>query len=82
MNLVATDVLHWPAQYADVEHWLQGLQQLEQGLFIPLLAALRRGELASLQIYPCNGRCFATSRARQRQFWQRSRPFERLCRDD
>jgi hypothetical protein len=82
MNLLASDALQWPAQYGDVEHWLQGLQQLEQGWFVPLLAALRRGELASLHIYPGNGRGHVSSRALQRHFWKRSRPFEVLCRDD
>lgn len=81
VNLVATDALQWPAQYADVDHWLHGLQQLEQHWFAPLRAALRRGELASLRIYPCNGRSYLTSRALQRHFWRRRRPFEALCRD-
>lgn len=80
-NLVVSDVLQWPAQYADVEHWLQGLQQLEQQWFVPLLAALQRGELASLRIYPCNGHSYTTSRARQRHFWKPGRPFENVCRD-
>lgn len=82
MNLLVSDALQWPAQYGDVEHWLQGLQQLEQEWFVPLLAALRRGELASLHIFPGNGRGYVSSRALLRQFWKRSRPFEVLCRDD
>ena len=82
VNLVASDALQWPAQYGDVEHWLQGLQLLEQDWFVPLLAALRRGELASLRIYPCNGRSYVTSRVQQRHFWKRNRPFEAMCHDD
>lgn len=82
VNLVACDALQWPTQYGDVEHWLEGLQQLEQGWFVPLLAALQRGELASLAIYPCNGRSYVTSRAQQRQFWKRNQPFEATCSED
>ena len=80
VNLVVSDALHWPVQYGDVEHWLQVLQQLEQDWCGPLLAALRRGELASLSIYPGNGRRYTTSRALLRQFWKRDRPFEAVCR--
>lgn len=82
VNLVVSDALHWPAQYADVEHWLRGLQQLEQGWFAPLLDALRRGDVASLRIFPCNGRSHVTSRVQQRHFWKRNRPFEAVCCDD
>ena len=80
VNLLVSDVLQWPAQYGDVERWLDGLQQLEQAWFVPLLAALRRGDLASLRIYPCNGHSHVTSRSQQRQFWKRDRPFEVVCR--
>jgi hypothetical protein len=82
VNLVASDALYWPARYGDAEHWLQGLQQLEQGWFVPLLAALRHGKLASLQIYPGNGHSYITSRVQQHHFWKRIRPFEDVCRDD
>ena len=82
VNLVVSDALQWSARYDDLEHWRHGLQQLEQGWFVPLLAALRRGELASLRIYPCNGHSYVTSRVQQRHFWKRSRPFEDVCRDD
>jgi hypothetical protein len=80
VNLVVNDVLQWPAQYGDVEHWLDCLQQLEEGWFSPLLTALRRGELASLTVYPCNKRRFTSSRAQQRCFWKTVQPFETECR--
>lgn len=79
VNLLVSDVLQWPAQYGDVEAWLDGLQQLEQAWFAPLLVALRRGDLASLRIYPCNGRSHVTSRFQLRQFWKRDRPYEVVC---
>lgn len=82
LSLVVSDVLDGPAQHADIESWIAALRQLEQHWFEPLLAAIGRGELASLDINPCNGHRYLTGRNQQRGFWRRSRFFEDVCEHD
>lgn len=75
--LLVLDTLAWPAHYNDVEGWLAQLGQLETTWFAPLLAALSAGRIGSLVIEPCAGRRVLTTRAQQRGFWKRTRPFEK-----
>jgi len=79
VTLVLNDALTSAVRYADVEHWLEALRGLEKYWFVPLLAALRRGDLSSLEIDPCNGTRFMVNKYRQHCFWKRDRPFEILC---
>jgi hypothetical protein len=81
-SLVVNDVLDGLAQYGDVENWVDTLLQLEQHWFVPLLAAVKRGDLDLLDIYPGNGHRYRTNRKQQRGFWKRSRYFEDVCRHD
>jgi hypothetical protein len=78
-TLLVDDRLEWPMHYGDIEAWLEGLQLLEAGWFVPLLAALRRGTLASLEIHPCNGLCFHVTGGNLRRFWKPLRAFETAC---
>ena len=78
-SLVVNDVLESLTQYGDIENWVDTLQQLEQHWFAPLLAAVKSGVLDSLEILPCNGQRYLTSRKQQRAFWKRSRHFEDVC---
>jgi hypothetical protein len=82
LSLLVADELERPALYGEVDRWLERLLQLEQDCFVPLLEALRQGELASLAIYPCNGKRFHITRRQLRNFWKRDRPFELLCQHD
>ncbi|MGB5180109.1 MAG: hypothetical protein WBP44_15440 [Gammaproteobacteria bacterium] len=82
LSLLVADELERPARYGEVDRWLERLLQLEQHCFVPLLRALRQGELASLAIYPCNGKCFHITRRLLHGFWKRDRPFESVCRHD
>lgn len=79
LTLVVNELLDRPAQYGDVDSWVNALRQLEQHWFAPLLAAIGGGALSSLDIYPCNGHRYMTSRQQQRHFWKRNRPFEAMC---
>jgi hypothetical protein len=81
-TLVVNDVLEGPKQYGDIESWLDGLLQLEQHWFTPLLAAIRSGSLDALEIRPCNGCRYFTNRKQQRAFWKRQRFFEDVCAHD
>jgi hypothetical protein len=79
-TLLVDDRLEWPMHYGDIEAWLEGLQVLEADWFVPLLAALRGGMLASLEIHPCNGLGFHVTRGDLRRFWKRVRAFETACK--
>ena len=79
LSLLVDDRLDGPSRYGDVGSWVDALQQLEQHWFSPLLAAIRDGGLSSLEIYPCNGYRYLTSKLQQRRFWKPSRPFEDRC---
>ncbi|MDH3985209.1 MAG: hypothetical protein OEV12_02205, partial [Gammaproteobacteria bacterium] len=78
-TLVVNDVLEGPAQYGDIENWVDALLQLERHWFTPLLTAVRSAALDSLEIRPCNGYGYLTNRKQQRVFWQRKRFFEDVC---
>jgi len=78
-TLLLDDRLEWPMHYGDIEAWLEGLQALEADWFVPLLAALRGGTLASLEIHPCNGLGYHVTRGGMRRFWKRVRAFESVC---
>ena len=81
-SLLVTDALESPSLYGEVERWQERLLQLEQDWFVPLLEALRRGQLTSLAIYPCNGKRFHITRRQLRAFWRPLRPFETVCQHD
>jgi len=78
-TLLVDERLEWPMHYGDIEAWLDGLQALEADWFVPLLAALHGGALASLEIHPCNGRVFHVTRGNLWRFWKRVRAFETAC---
>ena len=80
VSLLVNDRLDGPTRYGDIGSWVDALQQLEQHWFTPLLAAISDGELAALEIYPCNGYRYMTNKRQQRSFWKRSRPFEDRCK--
>ena len=81
-TLVVHDVLDGPTQYGDIENWVDTLQQLEQHWFMPLLGAVKSAAIESLEILPCNGHSYRTSRKRQRAFWKRQQHFEDICVHD
>jgi hypothetical protein len=80
LSLLVNDVLDGPSRYGDIGSWVDALQQLEQHWFAPLLAAIKDGEVAALEIYPCNGYRYMTSKRQQRRFWKRNHPFEDRCK--
>ena len=50
------------------------LQDLEQRLFAPALAALRQGRLKELRIQPANGSIYTIRRSNLMRFWRRAKP--------
>ncbi|MGB5340068.1 MAG: hypothetical protein WBO06_13355 [Gammaproteobacteria bacterium] len=80
LTLVAHDTLQLLAAHGEIERWRATLMQLETDWFAPLLEALRNGRLSGLELFPVNGRRYATNRSRQRHFWKLIRPYEERCR--
>ena len=79
MILVVLDDLEAAVQYTDIEAWLEALDRLEQHWFTPLLEALGAGRVASLEIDPCTGKSYRTTRRQQCHFWKRIRPLMSVC---
>jgi len=50
------------------------LQELEQKLFAPALAALQQGQLKTLRIQPANGAIYTIHRPNLMRFWRRTKP--------
>jgi len=78
-SLVVLDVLEAAMQYGEIEAWLAALKQLEIHWFTPLLKALGDGRVASVEIDPCSGKSYRTTRKQQRHFWKRVRPLSSAC---
>ena len=78
-SLVVLDVLEVAIQYREIESWLSALKQLELHWFAPLLEALGDGRVASVEIDPCNGKSYRTTRKQQRYFWKRTRSLSTIC---
>ena len=79
LSLVVLDVLEAATQYTEIETWRAALKQLEQHWFAPLLAALADGRVASVEIDPCGGKSYRTTRKQQRYFWRRPRSLGAIC---
>jgi hypothetical protein len=63
-----------PAIAADWNDWLQQMQRLEAELFVPVLAALKRGEIKELRLVLSHRGAlaeFTTTALAQRKFWRR-----------
>ncbi|NOX77259.1 MAG: hypothetical protein GXP17_11750, partial [Gammaproteobacteria bacterium] len=58
----------------DPQVWQQAMTQWQSQWLEPLLAALRRGDISQLTLYPADGRCFSLTRAGLKRWWRRRRP--------
>lgn len=62
-----------PVDDGDAEAWLKVMAKLEMQWFMPLLAALRRGDLQALRLYFDDGAVAVSARC-LRRLWRRRRP--------
>ncbi len=74
VHLVLIEDLYSSALYGDVHDWIDSVMRLDQEWLTPVLHALKRGDIAILEIYPCDGRMFYLSAGVLRRFWRRRRP--------
>ncbi len=58
----------------DPQAWQQAMVQWQSQWLEPLMAALGRGDIRRLTLYPADGRCFSLSRAGLKRWWRRRRP--------
>lgn len=78
-QLVWLDRLERASRYGEVDAWSDGLRQLEQEWFRPLLDLLLQERIAALDLYlPGLGR-YALTRRRLRCFWKPLRSLARHC---
>ena len=61
------------ARAGDLAAWVRAVEQLECRVFQPLLAALRSGQVAELNLNPLRGTLFSISRRCLRRFWRADR---------
>jgi hypothetical protein len=79
LQLVWLDRLERPSRYGEVEAWHEGISQLEQTWFRPLLDLLRQGRVDRLDIYPVSDRRYQITRRGLRCFWKPDRSLAWHC---
>jgi len=79
LQLVWLDRLERPWRYGEVEAWSDGIRQMEQTWFRPLLDLLMQGRIDRLDLYPLGARRYEITRRRLRQFWKPDRPLAWHC---
>jgi len=73
-GLVIIDELSGLQRAAAYEDIVVLLQELEQKLFAPALAALQQGRLKTLRVQPANGAIYTIRRPNLMRFWRRTKP--------
>ena len=79
LQLVWLDRLEHAWRYGEVEAWSDGISQLEQTWFKPLLDLIMQGRIDCLDIYPVSDRRYRITRRHLRRFWKADRPLGRHC---
>lgn len=67
-------------QQDDLDAWCSALQKFESNWLIPLMGALRKGELDELTLNPCDGRVFNLTRSRLNYWWHWRKPIRSYFR--
>jgi len=73
--LVTLDALDIPAAYDDFELWNTVLERYERDWFEPLISALAKRRLSTVDILPVNGRRYRSTFTCMLKFWQRARSY-------
>jgi hypothetical protein len=79
LQLVWLDRLERPWRYGEVEAWSDGIRQLEQTWFTPLLDLIMQGRIDRLDIYPLGERCYQITRRHLWRFWRADRSLAWHC---
>ncbi|MCG5524884.1 hypothetical protein LRB11_08080 [Ectothiorhodospira haloalkaliphila] len=76
--LVVLEEVWAPAAYDDIEGWRMGMEVLERAWFEPLLKAVQRGRVRSLQLHAGDGSIAVLGPTARWQFWRRPRSLNDL----
>ena len=79
LQLVWLDQLEHPWRYGEIEVWSDGIRQLEQTWFKPLLDLIMQGRIDRLDIYPVGDRRYRITRRHLRRFWKPDRSLSWHC---
>ena len=56
------------------------LSEFENKWLMPLLSALRNGDISQITLNPCDGRTFSLTKNRLKHWWRRLKPIRSYCR--
>lgn len=73
--LIVRDDLLSSVSCGDFNVWCEVLKKIEQDLFKPLLSALKKGKIRSIELLPCNGRGYLIRRTQLLKFWKPATSF-------
>jgi hypothetical protein len=79
LQLVWLDRLEHSWRYGEVEAWSDGIRQLEQTWFKPLLDLIMLGRIDCLDIDPAGDRRYRITRRHLRRFWKLDRSLDNHC---
>ena len=79
LQLVWLDRLERSWRYGEVEAWSDGIRQLEQIWFKPLLDLIIQGRIDRLDIYTLGERCYQITRRHLWRFWRPDRSLAWHC---
>ncbi|MDX1251335.1 MAG: hypothetical protein IDH49_03615 [Gammaproteobacteria bacterium] len=75
-QLVVLNAVHSATLYGDTSTWGEAMASLMQNWFAPLLDALKRRNIDSLDILAADGRAYRVTPSSLRRFWKRRRSLE------
>ncbi len=76
--LIADSTFYQHFQYQSFEPWQVLLHFYEKNLFTPLLNALKKGKIQTLEFVCADGRCFDITKTRLKYIWRKIRPLALL----
>lgn len=80
-TLVVLQGLLLPVLDVDPVSWKQAMEALDRAL-MPWIEAMRRRGIATLSLYPCNGRRYVIDRRSWRRLWRRRTPLRAMLMRD
>jgi hypothetical protein len=76
-QLIVIDNVATALKYGDLSKWQSLVTQFNDDWAVPLLSALKRGELETLLVYEGNGRCYRITGKMAKRWWRRTASLHR-----
>ncbi|MHB8533922.1 MAG: hypothetical protein ACYDBW_00560 [Sulfuricaulis sp.] len=77
--LVVLDEAYFASLYSEASQWRDNLKRLEQGWLVPLLQALKSGDVAGVNLVSDCGNRFSLTARQARRWWRFRRPLAAYC---